>query len=475
MLQGIEMKTSAMSKANRRQVLGRLCSAPLMAAQAASAATRKPNETPPNIVFIMADDLGYADLSCTGSRHIKTPAIDSIASNGIHLRQGYASTPICSPTRTALLTGCYAQRFAIGVEEPLGPTAPKGTGVPHDQPTIASVLRAQGYRTALVGKWHLGDPPEHSPLRHGYDNFIGIVEGGADYFVHRMVMGSKANGIGLAQGDNAIQRNGYLTDIFGDEAIREIEASSDKPLFLSLHFTAPHWPWEGREDEVMARKLGSSFHYDGGNLAKYREMVEIMDQNVARVLAAIKKSGKADNTIIVFTSDNGGERFSDTWPFVGHKGEVLEGGIRVPLLLRWPKRIAAGSKSEQVMASMDFLPTLLAMAGGDPAKVGKLDGLDLSAQLTLKAPVQSRELFFRMKANEQAAIRQGDMKYLKIAGKEYLFDLSQDEHEQANLATANPEKVAAMRTRWDSWNAAMHPYRVNGYSQDARDSFSDRY
>jgi arylsulfatase A-like enzyme len=226
---------------------------------------------------------------------------------------------------------------------------------------------------------------------------------------------------------------------------------------------------------VMARKLGSSFHYDGGNLAKYREMVEIMDQNVARVLAAIKKSGKADNTIIVFTSDNGGERFSDTWPFVGHKGEVLEGGIRVPLLLRWPKRIAAGSKSEQVMASMDFLPTLLAMAGGDPAKVGKLDGLDLSAQLTLKAPVQSRELFFRMKANEQAAIRQGDMKYLKIAGKEYLFDLSQDEHEQANLATANPEKVAAMRTRWDSWNAAMHPYRVNGYSQDARDSFSDRY
>jgi arylsulfatase A-like enzyme len=469
------MKISSINKASRRQVLGGLSVAPLLAAQAVSAATRKPAETPPNIVFIMADDLGYADLSCTGSRHIKTPAIDSIASAGLQLRQGYSSTPICSPTRTALLTGCYAQRFAIGVEEPLGPNVPKGTVVPLEQPTIASVLRARGYRTALVGKWHLGDPPDHSPLRHGYDGFIGIVEGGADYFVHRMVMGGKPVGIGLAEGDNAIKRNGYLTDVFGDEAVREIEANSDKPLFLSLHFTAPHWPWEDREDEAMARKLGSSFHFDGGNLAKYREMVEIMDQNVARVLAAIEKSGKADNTIVIFTSDNGGERFSDTWPFVGHKGEVLEGGVRVPLLMRWPKRIGSGSKSEQVMASMDFLPTLLAMAGGDPAKVGKLDGLDLSAQLTGKAPVRPRELFFRMKANEQAAVRQGDMKYMKIAGKEHLFDLSQDEREQANLAPANPAKVAAMRVLWDNWNAQMRPYRLDGYSQDAKNIYSDRY
>lgn len=462
----------ALNHPSRRQVL-----AGVSAIAAAGAVKAAPRSTarPPNIVFIMADDLGYADLSCTGSRHIRTPAIDSIGSGGVQLRQGYSSTPICSPTRTALLTGCYAQRFAIGVEEPLGPNAPKGIGVPLDAPTIASVMRARGYRTALVGKWHLGDPPDHSPLRHGYDSFIGIVEGGADYFVHRMVMGGKPVGIGLSQGENAIQRNGYLTDILGDEAVKVIEEGGDKPYFLSLHFTAPHWPWEGREDEAMARKLGSSFHYDGGNLAKYREMVETMDQNVARVLAAIDKSGEAANTIVVFTSDNGGERFSDTWPFVGHKGEVLEGGVRVPLLVRWPSRIAAGSRSDQVMASMDFLPTLLAMAGGDPAKAGKFDGLDLSMQLTGRAPARPREMFWRFKTNEQAAVRQGDLKYLRIAGKEYLFNLAEDEREQANLAIANPGKLKELKELWDGWNAQMRPYRVDGYSQDAKSSFSDRY
>jgi arylsulfatase A-like enzyme len=291
-----------MTRVDRRTFVGGGIGVGLLGSPALAAAAKGKAEALPNVVFIMADDLGYADLSSTGSRHIRTPAIDSIGAGGVQLRQGYSSTPICSPTRTALLTGCYAQRFAIGLEEPLGPTAPKGIGVPHAAPTIASVLKARGYRTALVGKWHLGDPPEHSPLRHGYDSFIGIVEGGADYFVHRLVMGGKPVGIGLAQGNDALERNGYLTDIFGDEAVREIGLGRDQPFFLSLHFTAPHWPWEGREDEAMARKVGSSFHYDGGSLAKYREMVEIMDQNVARVLAAIEQSGKADNTIVVFTT-----------------------------------------------------------------------------------------------------------------------------------------------------------------------------
>lgn len=461
-----------MLKPSRRQVIAGV-SAFAMASVLQAAPRTKADR--PNIVFIMADDLGYADLSCTGSRHIKTPAIDRISAEGIHLRQGYSSTPICSPTRTALLTGRYAQRFEIGIEEPLGPNAPKDIGVPHSAPTIASVLRDRGYRTALVGKWHLGDPPEHSPLRHGYDSFIGIVEGGADYFVHRMVMGGKPVGIGLSEGDIAIKRTGYLTDIFGAEAVKVVESKSDQPFFLSLHFTAPHWPWEGREDEEMARKLGSSFHYEGGNLAKYREMVEIMDQNVARILDALERSGKADNTIVVFTSDNGGERFSDTWPFVGHKGEVLEGGIRVPLLIRWPSKIPAGSRSDQVMASMDFLPTLLAMAGGNPAQAGDFDGLDLSPQLIAQAPARMRDLFWRFKANEQAAVRQGNMKFVRIAGKEYLFDLSIDEREQANLASGNPKKLAELKSLWDSWNATMRPYRVDGYSQDAKNSFSDRY
>ena len=465
--------------ADRRRVLGWLgATTALVALSGSGRALARPAPPPvhqPNIVYIMADDLGYADLSATGSHAIRTPAIDSLGRDGIRLTQGYASTPICSPTRTALLTGCYAQRFAIGIEEPLGPGAPPHIGVPLNRPTIASVLRDQGYHTKLIGKWHLGEPPEHGPLQHGYDEFLGVVEGAADYFRHHMVMGGKDVGIGLAQNNAPEQREGYLTDLFGDEAVKTIEGAGDKPLFLSLHFNAPHWPWEGREDAAAAKTLPNSFHYEGGNLAKYKEMVEAMDQNVAKVLAALERTGKADNTIVVFTSDNGGERFSETWPFIGHKGEVLEGGIRVPILMRWPGHIAPGTLSDQVMASMDFLPTFLTMAGGDVANAGKFDGVDLSAQLTGKVAPMPRTLFWRFKANEQAAVRQGDWKYVKIGGKEHLYNLADDEHERAERAGAEPAKLAELKGLWDGWNAQMLPYRVDGYSEDVRKAYSDRY
>lgn len=438
-------------------------------------ATAPVGKVRPNIIFIMADDLGYADLSCTGSHHIRTPAIDSIGAQGIQFRQGYANSAICSPTRTALLTGCYQYRFPIGVEEPLGPGAPDGIGVPVDRPTIASVLRDQGYRTKLVGKWHLGEPPRHGPLRHGYDEFFGIVEGAADYFRHHMVMGKKTVGVGLAQGDTPIERNGYLTDLFGDEAVKTVEQAGDKPFFLSLHFNAPHWPWEGREDAAVAPTLDGSFHYNGGSLAKYKEMVEAMDQNVAKLLAALERSGKAENTIIIFTSDNGGERFSETWPFTGVKGELLEGGIRVPLLARWPVHIAPGSTSDQVMISMDFLPTLLAMAGGNGAKAGTFDGLDLSAQLTGRAAPIDRTLYWRFKANGQAALRQGNWKYLKLGDKEHLFDLASDARERADLAPDDPARLKAMRLQWDAWNSQMLAYPLGSYSEDVRAHYADRY
>jgi arylsulfatase A-like enzyme len=332
-----------------------------------------------------------------------------------------------------------------------------------------------GYRTGLIGKWHLGDPPEHSPLRHGYDSFLGIVEGGADYFLHRLTFGGKPAGSGLVENDKVIERPGYLTDVFGDEAVRTIEAAGDQPFFLSLHFTAPHWPWEGREDEALARKIGNSFHYDGGSLAKFREMVEAMDQNVAKVLAALERSGKADNTIVVFTSDNGGERFSDTWPYIGRKGEVLEGGIRVPLLLRWPGKIKAGGSIAQVMSSMDFLPTLLSLAGGDPAKAGRFDGIDLSPQLLGKAAPVERTMFWRMKADTQAAVRQGSWKYVGIGGKEYLFDLAADARESANAAAANPAKLTELKSLWDEWNRQMLPYPLGSFSTSNRGSYPDRY
>lgn len=429
--------------------------------------------SPPNVIFIMADDLGYADLSCTGSHHIRTPAIDSIAAHGIQLRQGYANSSICSPTRTALLTGCYQQRFAIGLEEPLGPNAPAGIGVPTDRPSIASAFKALGYRTKLVGKWHLGAPPQHGPLSHGYDEFLGIVEGAADYFRHHMVTDGKEVGMGLTRGNDTITRTGYLTDLFGDEAVRCIEAAGATPFFMSLHFTAPHWPWEGREDAALAKNISSSFHYDGGSLAVYKEMVEVMDQNVAKVLAALDRTGKAANTIVIFTSDNGGERFSETWPFTGVKGELLEGGIRVPILARWSERIPAGTRSDQVMISMDFLPTLLSIAGGRVV-AGQFDGVDLSAQWLGAVPIE-RKLYWRFKANEQAAMRAGDWKYLRLGGKEHLFNLAEDERERADLSGRERPRLAEMRRAWDAWNAQMLPYPLDSFSQQVKDHFPDRY
>ncbi|MGD9472548.1 MAG: sulfatase-like hydrolase/transferase [Novosphingobium sp.] len=458
---------------DRRQVLAGMSAAALTAASGAVMAAGTKGGMLPNIIFIMADDLGYADLGCTGSRHIRTPWIDSLATNGLLLSQGYANSSVCSPTRTGLLSGCYQQRFAVGLEEPIMPSSPEGTGLPFNRRTIAQVLRDRGYETALVGKWHLGNPPEHGPLAYGYDHFFGIAQGGTDYFRHKPIVGGREVGTGLLAGNEEIERAGYLTDLFGDEAVSLI-AQKRKPLFLSLHFTAPHWPWEGREDEEVARQLKDFFHYDGGTLETYARMVEAMDDNVGKVLAALRKSGELENSIVIFTSDNGGERFSDVWPFTGMKGELLEGGIRVPILMQWPHVIAAGSTSDQVMISMDFLPTLLSAAGGKANK-NEFDGLDLLPQLTGKAQVVERTLCWRMKNNGQAAIRKGDWKFLRIGTKEFLFNVADDPRERAALNEKFPERMRDLKREWDAWNGQMLPYPLDSASYDNRIKMPDRY
>ncbi|MCB2027124.1 MAG: sulfatase-like hydrolase/transferase, partial [Ottowia sp.] len=183
--------------------------------------------------------------------------------DGLWLQQGYSSTPICSPTRTALLTGRYAQRYELGVEEPLAANARPDIGIPLGDPTIASVFHDRGYYTALIGKWHLGNPPIHGPLQHGYDYFYGLVEGAADYFRHHMVVGGHDIAMGLTRGNEPVNEDGYLTDMFGNEAIAAIDRAGDRPFFISLHFNAPHWPWEGREDRAVAEALANSQHYEG--------------------------------------------------------------------------------------------------------------------------------------------------------------------------------------------------------------------
>lgn len=426
------------------------------------------------MLFILADDLGFADLSCYGQKSFGTPVLDRLAANGLRFTQGYANSAVCSATRTALVTGRYQQRFRIGLEEPVGPTL--SLSLPNGTPTIASRFKALGYRTALVGKWHVGSLPDHGPTRFGYDHFFGISSGSADYFGHGGALASmtEAKREGLYDNETPTSREGYLTDVLADEAVRWI-VEDDSPFFLSLHFNAPHWPWEGPDDRAHSESLEVLRDTTGGSLETYAKMVRAMDAAIGRVLARLGSSGHGHDTLIVFTSDNGGERYSDMWPLTGMKGELLEGGIRVPLIVNWRGKVKPGRVIDQVMTSMDFMPTLLAAAGGAGLAMGETDGVNLLPQILGEAPDVRRQLFWRYHANDQAAARDGDWKYLRLGGKEHLFNVRQDPRERAELSSVHPEQFAALKAKYAAWDAQMLPYTPENRSEDVKEIFPDRY
>lgn len=409
----------------------------------------------PNIVFILADDLGYADLSCCGRRDFSTPNIDRIAERGLRFTQAYANSAVCSATRLALITGRYQYRLPLGLEEPLAEKT--DVGLPPAHPTLPSLLRGVGYGTALVGKWHLGLPPLFGPRQSGYDRFWGILSGAVDYYTHINSRGEPD----LWDGDAAAGAAGYLTDLLGDRAVETVErhAKRGQPFLLSLHFNAPHWPWEAPGDEAEAERLRGTRlrHHDGGTMRTYARMVQAMDLQIGRVLQALDATGLSRDTIIIFTSDNGGERFSDTWPFTGIKTELLEGGLRVPVLVCWPARIPAGRVSDQIMITMDWFPTLLEAAGTAPHRDYPPDGISLLPVLAGERGPEPRRLFWRYKTNAQRATRDGDWKYLKIRDNEYLFNVVEDPRERANLKERQPATFARLTAEWATWNAAMLP------------------
>jgi arylsulfatase A-like enzyme len=353
-------------------------------------------------------------------------------------------------------------RLEVGLEEPINASTPRSVGLPPSHPTLPSLLKKSGYATALVGKWHLGYLPDSSPLKSGYDQFFGIFAGSADYFNHGADAGRSGIEAGrLFEGDVPVERHGYLTNLLGDRAVQTVEgyAKSKEPFLLSLHFTAPHWPWEGPDDEAESKRIRNINHRDGGTQKTYMTMVQSLDANIGRVLQALDVHGLAQNTIVIFTSDNGGERFSKTWPFTGMKGELLEGGLRIPAIARWPGRIAAGAVSEQVMISMDWMPTLLAAAGTQPDPAYPPDGDNLMPVLTGRDMPHLRKLFWRFKAGEQRAARDGDWKYLRIAGNEFLFDVVKDPRERANHKDRSRAVFDRLKSDWESWNATMLPER----------------
>jgi arylsulfatase A-like enzyme len=420
----------------------------------------KPVSDPPNIVFILADDLGYADVSCYGRPDLSTPNIDALAARGTRFLQAYANSAVCSATRTALITGRYQDRLDIGLDEPL---AGRDTGLPPDHPTLPSLLRKAGYGTTLVGKWHLGLLPKYGPLQSGYDHFYGFRGGACDYYDHAD---------SLWDGDVRIHDAGYLTDLLGSHAVNVVNgyAKAGKPFLLSLHFNAPHWPWEAPGDEAESKRLAghSHFDFDGGSQKTYERMIEELDLQVGRVVQALLANAIAENTIVIFTSDNGGERYADTWPFTGRKTELLEGGLRIPAILSWPKHIPVAQTTNQVGISMDWLPTLLAAAGTAPDPAYPTDGINLLPMLAGNAAPVPRKLFWRYKGNAQRAVRDGDMKFLKILDNTFLFNVVEDPMERANLKERQKDVYDRLVAEWFTWNATMLPEIDASYT----DSFS---
>jgi arylsulfatase A-like enzyme len=410
----------------------------------------------PNILFILADDLGYADVSCYGRRDFSTPNIDRIAAEGIRFTQAYANSAVCTASRVALITGRYQYRLAVGLEEPIAFRSRK-VGLPIDHATLPTILKKVGYQSVLIGKWHLGALPDFGPLQSGYDHFYGFRGGALDYFTHKN--GAPPTNEDLWDDDVKIQQSGYLTDLLGSRAVDAVNnyAKSGGPFLISLHFNAPHWPWEAPGDEAEAQRLKSLFHFDGGTQRTYQRMIQQMDLQIGRVLQALDATGMAENTIVIFTSDNGGERYADTWPFTGRKTELLEGGLRIPAVIRWPRHVPRGSLSEQVMIGMDWLPTLLAAAGTAPDPAFPSDGINLLPWLTQGAAPVPRKLFWRYKYNDQQAARDGDWKYLKILDNTFLFDVVQDPMERANLKERHKDVYDRIIAEWSEWNASMLP------------------
>ena len=418
---------------------------------------------PPNIAFIMADDLGYADVSCYGRPDISTPNIDGLAAKGVRFLQAYANSAVCSATRTALITGRYQYRLPVGLEEPL---AGRDVGLPPNIPTLPSLLKKAGYGTTLVGKWHLGVLPKFGPLQSGYDHFYGFRGGAVDYYTHSYQKDD------LWDDDVQVHQMGYLTDMLGSRAVDVINgyAKSGRPFLISLHFNAPHWPWEAPGDEAESNRLRSAsslIDFDGGTQNTYRRMIQEMDLQIGRVLEALNANGLAENTIVIFTSDNGGERFADTWPFTGRKTELLEGGLRIPAIISWPARIPQGQTTNQVAVTMDWLPTLLSAAGvsSDPAFLP--DGINLLPMVAQNAAPVERKLFWRYKANAQRAARDGDYKYLKILGNTFLFNVVEDPMERANLKERRKDIYDRITAEWYDWNATMLP--------EIDESFTDNF
>jgi arylsulfatase A-like enzyme len=403
----------------------------------------------PNVVVIVGDDMGYADVGVHGCKDIPTPNLDALANSGVRFTNGYVSGPYCSPTRAGLLTGRYQTRFG----HEFNPGAAMNQGLPTSETTVADRLKAAGYATGLVGKWHLGGAEKFHPQKRGFDEFYGFLGGAHDYFKPE----------GILRGSKQAGDEVYLTDALGREAVAFIDRHRAKPFFLYLAFNAVHTPMQA--DDARLKKFA-------GIATKQRQtyaaMMSAMDDAVGKVRAKLRDEKLTDNTLVVFFSDNGGPTMKGTTingsvntPLRGSKRTTLEGGVRVPFFLSWPGKLPAGKTDDRPVIQLDVLPTVLAAAGVEAKAEWKLDGVDLTPHLTGKAKGGPHEaLYWRF--GRQMAVRKGDWKLLKYdlaaeggtgTSAVKLYNLKDDVGEAKDLADDQPDRVKELQADWDRWNA----------------------
>ena len=421
----------------------------------------------PNIVFILVDDMGYGDLGCYGRMDIRTPNIDRLARQGVRFTEHYASGPECTPTRVALLTGCYAQwvgglECAIGTgnvgryDDAIRLANQRDLGLPAGQQTIVRLLKDKGYATAITGKWHLGYESKFAPHIHGFDTSFYCIGGGMDYFHY---LDTEA-GYNLFQDGNPIRREGYFTDLATDEAIGFIERQNpDRPFFLYLPYTCPHAPFQGPDERTPNPLPLDSPRWRQGNAppAVYIAMIEHMDQRIGDLLQTLDRLDLTKHTVVFFAGDNGGTGSSRNAPLSGIKGGTFEGGIRVPGIVRWPDVIPAGTVCSQACITFDFTLSMARLAGVQASAVSHFEGMDIIEHVALGRENVMRTLFWRKPRGTTLwrGIRRGQMKYISQkkgdSVKEYLFDLSKDIAEKNNLKDQYPSEFRELKGRYDQW------------------------
>ncbi len=431
-----------------------LASVALLAAGLPAAEPKKPN-----VIVIVADDLGCADLGFQGCKDIPTPHLDALAKGGVVCTSGYVSHPFCSPTRAGLLTGRYQQRFGHE-NNPKWLPNDKGVGLPLDQVLLPEAMKKAGYATGAVGKWHLGAHPTYHPNRRGFDEYFGLLGGGHQYFDHNQFKTDPAKAkqeyfIPLVRNDKLVEEGEYLTDALGREAAAFVTAHKDEPFLLYYAFNAPHTPLQAPEKYLDRVK-----RIDDEKLRKYAAMVCGMDDAVGKLLAALKEHKLTENTLVFFFSDNGGPvgvTNCRNTPLRGAKGQLYEGGVRVPFVVSWPGTLKPG-KFDEPVTSLDVFPTAVAAAGGEAPIGVTLDGVNLIPHLKgeAKTPLADRPLYWRTGGGESFAVRKGNMKLVQIGKKPAeLYDLSADIGERTNLAESKAEVAAGLQKELNAWNATL--------------------